>query len=56
MSAEEYLGNSFLLLNLNWREFSITGRKRTTADMESSKVLEFLQDLVALKYPRPEYL
>ena len=49
MSAEEYLGNSFLLLNLNWREFSITGRKRTTADMESSEVLEFLQDLVSLR-------
>ncbi len=49
ISAEEYLNINFLLFNPYWGELSVTGRKRTTADMESSEVLEFLQGLVSLR-------
>ncbi len=49
MSAVEYLVQSFKLFNINWAQFSVTGRKRTTANVESSEILEFLQDLVSLR-------
>ena len=52
MSAEDYNNNSLCLININWSDLSVTGKKRTTADIESSELMGFLNDLVNL--PRPE--